>query len=320
MPGKKALITGITAQDGSYLSEFLLEKGYEVYGMVRRAEQERFERIEHIKERLHLLRGDLTDSASIEEAVKSSDPDEVYNLGALSFVPASWDQPTLTGEVTGLGTARLLEAIRKFKPGARFYQAGTSEMFGQPETSPQDETTPFCPRSPYGAAKVYSHHLVVNYRERYNLFACSGILFNHESPRRGHEFVTRKITRAVARIKLGLQDKLSLGSLDARRDWGFAGDYVEAMWLMLQADEPEDYVVATGETHSVEEFVDAAFKSVGLDWKKYVVIDQRFVRPPEAVQLVGNASKAREALGWRPRVSFGELVGMMVEEDIKGVG
>jgi len=320
MAEKKALITGITGQDGSYLSELLLEKGYRVYGMVRRASVERFERIEHIKERLTLVQGDLTDQSSLDEAVKTIQPDEVYNLAAQSFVPTSWNQPTLTGEVTGIGATRILEAVRKIKPDARFYQASSSEMFGKVREVPQNELTPFHPRSPYGVAKVYGHFITVNYRESYSLFACSGILFNHESPRRGLEFVTRKITNGVARIKLGLANELRLGNLDAKRDWGYAGDYVEAMWLMLQQDSAEDYVVATGETHSVQEFVEAAFGHAGLDWKKYVVIDPKFIRPAEVDLLVGDASKAKKRLGWRQKVSFHELVKMMVDEDILGLG
>ncbi len=319
MSEKKALITGITGQDGSYLSELLLEKGYKVYGMVRRASVERFDRIEHIQDRLNLIQGDLTDQSSLDEAIKSVQPDEVYNLAAQSFVPTSWNQPTLTGEVTGIGATRVLEAVRKIKPDAKFYQASSSEMFGKVREVPQTELTPFHPRSPYGVAKVYGHFITVNYRESYNLFACSGILFNHESPRRGFEFVTRKITNGVAKIKLGLANELRLGNLDAKRDWGFAGDYVKAMWLMLQQDEPDDYVIATGETHSVQEFVEAAFGHAGLDWKKHVVIDPRFIRPAEVDSLVGDPSKARKKLGWKPRVSFHELVKMMVEEDIRGL-
>ncbi len=314
---RKALITGITGQDGSYLSELLLGKGYEVYGMVRRASLDRFDRIDHIKERIHLVQGDLTDQSSLDEAIKEIGPDEVYNLAAQSFVPTSWNQPTLTGEVTGMGTTRLLEAVRKIKPDARFYQASSSEMFGKVREVPQTELTPFHPRSPYGVAKVYGHFITVNYRESYNLFACSGILFNHESPRRGLEFVTRKITHGVARIKSGLSSELRLGNLDAKRDWGFAGDYVEAMWLMLQQGEPDDYVVATGETHSVREFVEIAFGAAGLDWKKYVVMDPKFLRPAEVELLVGDPAKAMKKLGWKPRVSFEELVKMMVEADLK---
>lgn len=316
---KKALITGITGQDGSYLSELLLEKGYEVYGMVRRASVERFDRIEHLQDRITLVQGDLTDQSSLDEAVKTIAPDEVYNLAAQSFVPTSWNQPTLTGEVTGLGTTRLLEAVRKIKPDARFYQASSSEMFGKVREVPQTELTPFHPRSPYGVAKVYGHFITVNYRESYDIFACSGILFNHESPRRGLEFVTRKITYHVAKIKLGLATELRLGNTDAKRDWGYAGDYVEAMWMMLQQSEPDDYVVAMGETHSVQEFVELAFGHAGLDWKKHVVIDPKFMRPAEVDLLVGDPSKAKEKLGWTPKVSFEELVKMMVDEDIKGL-
>jgi GDPmannose 4,6-dehydratase len=297
---KKALITGITGQDGSYLSELLLEKGYEVYGMVRRASVERFDRIEHLQDRINLIQGDLTDQSSLDEAVKTIQPDEVYNLAAQSFVPTSWNQPTLTGEVTGIGTTRMLESVRKLKPDARFYQASSSEMFGKVREVPQTEMTPFHPRSPYGVAKVYGHFITVNYRESYNIFACSGILFNHESPRRGLEFVTRKITHHVAKIKLGLAKELRLGNLDAKRDWGFAGDYVEAMWMMLQQDEPDDFVVATGETHSVEDFVRLAFEHAGLDWKKFVVIDPRFMRPAEVDLLVGSPEKAQKKLGWTP--------------------
>ncbi len=316
---KKALITGITGQDGSYLSELLLEKGYEVYGMVRRASVERFDRIAHLQDRINLVQGDLTDQSSLDEAVKTIQPDEIYNLAAQSFVPTSWNQPTLTGEVTGIGTTRLLEAVRKIKPDARFYQASSSEMFGMVREVPQTEMTPFHPRSPYGVAKVYGHFITVNYRESYDIFACSGILFNHESPRRGLEFVTRKITSHVAKIKLGLANELRLGNMDAKRDWGYAGDYVEAMWMMLQQDEPDDYVVAMGETHSVQEFVELAFGHAGLDWKKYVVIDPKFMRPAEVDLLVGDPGKAKEKLGWKPKVSFPELVKMMVDSDIKGV-
>ncbi len=319
MAAKKALITGITGQDGSYLSEFLLDKGYEVYGMVRRSSVERFDRIEHIKDRLNLIQGDLTDQSSLDEAIKSIQPAEVYNLAAQSFVPTSWNQPTLTAEVTGIGTTRLLEAIRKIKPDAKFYQASSSEMFGKVREVPQTELTPFHPRSPYGVAKVYGHFITVNYRESYNIFACSGILFNHESPRRGLEFVTRKITHGAARIKVGLAKELRLGNLDAKRDWGFAGDYVKAMWLMLQQSEPDDYVVATGQTHSVREFVELAFGCAGLDWKKYVVIDPKFLRPAEVELLVGDPAKAKKKLGWKPDVTFEELVKMMVEGDIKGL-
>lgn len=314
---KKALITGVTGQDGSYLSELLLSKGYEVYGMVRRASVERFDRVEHIKDRIKLVQGDLTDQSSLDEAVKTIQPDEVYNLAAQSFVPTSWNQPTLTGEVTGMGATRMLEAVRKYRHDARFYQASSSEMFGKVREVPQTELTPFHPRSPYGVAKVYAHFITVNYRESYDMYACSGILFNHESPRRGLEFVTRKITYGVARIKLGLSSELRLGNLDAKRDWGFAGDYVEAMWMMLQQKEADDFVVSTGETHSVREFVELAFGSAGLDWKKHVVIDPAFIRPAEVELLIGDPRKAKEKLGWRPKVSFPELVRMMVEADIK---
>lgn len=317
MGKKKALITGITGQDGSYLAELLLDKDYEVHGMVRRASVERFDRIEHFKDKIELVQGDLTDQSSLDQAVKEIEPDEVYNLAAQSFVPTSWNQPTLTGEVTGLGATRLLEAVRKFKPGARYYQASSSEMFGKVLEVPQTERTPFYPRSPYGVAKVYAHYITVNYRESYDLFACSGILFNHESPRRGLEFVTRKITKGVARIKLGLADELRLGNLDSKRDWGYAGDYVDAMWRMLQADKPDDYVVATGETHSVREFVDIAFGHVGLDYEKYVKVDPRFFRPAEVDLLVGDPAKARTELGWEPKVGFEDLVKMMVDSDIE---
>ncbi|MBE7416070.1 MAG: GDP-mannose 4,6-dehydratase [Deltaproteobacteria bacterium] len=314
---KKALITGITGQDGSYLAEFLLSKGYEVYGMVRRSSIDKFERIEHIREKIRLVQGDLMDQSSLDEAVKGIMPDEIYNLAAQSFVPTSWNQPTLTGEFTGLGTTRVLEAIRRIKPDTRFYQASSSEMFGKVREVPQNELTPFHPRSPYGVAKVYGHYITVNYRESYDIFACSGILFNHESPRRGLEFVTRKITNGVARIKHGLATELRLGNLDAKRDWGFAGDYVESMWMMLQQPAPDDYVVATGDTHTVREFVELAFDRAGLDWKKHVIIDPAFFRPAEVELLVGDPSKAKLVLGWKPRVSFEELVRMMVDADIE---
>ncbi|MBZ0221338.1 MAG: GDP-mannose 4,6-dehydratase [Candidatus Methylomirabilis sp.] len=314
---KKALITGITGQDGSYLAEFLLSKGYEVYGMVRRSSIDKFERIEHIREKVRLVQGDLMDQSSLDEAVKGIMPDEIYNLAAQSFVPTSWNQPTLTGEFTGLGTTRVLEAIRRIKPDTRFYQASSSEMFGKVREVPQNELTPFHPRSPYGVAKVYGHYITVNYRESYDIFACSGILFNHESPRRGLEFVTRKITNGAARIKLGLATELRLGNLDAKRDWGFAGDYVESMWMMLQQGAPDDYVVATGDTHTVREFVELAFDRAGLDWKKHVVIDPAFFRPAEVELLVGDPAKAKAVLGWKPRVSFEELVRMMVDADIE---
>ncbi len=314
---KKALITGITGQDGSYLAELLLDRGYEVYGMVRRSSLDRFDRIEHLRDRINLIQGDLGDQSSLDDAISTVAPDEVYNLAAQSFVPTSWNQPTLTGDVTGLGATRLLESIRKHRPEAKYYQASSSEMFGRVREVPQNETTPFYPRSPYGVAKVYAHYITVNYRESYNLFAVSGILFNHESPRRGLEFVTRKITHTAARIKLGLEKELRLGNLDAKRDWGFAGDYMEAVWLMLQQDRPEDYVIATGETHSVREFVEEAFGHLGLDYQRYVVIDERFLRPAEVDLLVGDASKARKKLGWRPKVTFRDLVRMMVDADLE---
>ncbi|RME08562.1 MAG: GDP-mannose 4,6-dehydratase [Anaerolineae bacterium] len=315
-----ALISGITGQDGSYLAEFLLQKGYRVLGMVRRSSTVTFGRIEHIQDQIEIIQGDLHDQGSLVAIMEEYRPDEVYNLAAQSFVPTSWNQPVLTGEVTALGVARMLEAIRLAHPQARFYQASSSEMFGKVREVPQKETTPFYPRSPYGVAKVYGHWITVNYRESHNLFACSGILFNHESPRRGLEFVTRKITHGVARIKLGLSNELRLGNLEARRDWGFAGDYVEAMWLMLQQDEPDDYVVCTGETHSVREFCEMAFGYVGLDYRDYVVQDPRFYRPAEVDLLVGDPSKAREKLGWRPRVSLEELVQMMVDADLRYLG
>jgi GDPmannose 4,6-dehydratase len=314
---KRALITGITGQDGSYLAELLLDKGYEVHGMVRRASTENFERIEHLTAKISLIQADLLDQSSLVQALEESRPDEVYNLGAQSFVPTSWRQPVLTAEFTAVGVTRLLEAIRRVNPDIRFYQASSSEMFGKVREIPQTETTPFYPRSPYGVAKAYGHFITVNYRESYGLFAVSGILFNHESPRRGLEFVTRKITDGIARIKLGLAEDLRLGNLDAKRDWGFAGDYVEAMWRMLEAGEPDDYVIATGEEHSVEEFADIAFAHAGLDPKQYVKTDPEFLRPAEVDHLVGNASKAREQLGWEPRVSFRELAEMMVEADLE---
>jgi GDPmannose 4,6-dehydratase len=314
---KRALITGITGQDGSYLAELLLEKGYQVYGMVRRASTENFERIEHLRDRLHLVQGDLLDQTSLLEALAESQPDEVYNLAAQSFVPTSWNQPVLTGEFSAMGVTRLLEAVRRFDPKIRFYQASSSEMFGKVRESPQNELTPFYPRSPYGVSKVYGHWITVNYRESYGLFACSGILFNHEGPRRGLEFVTRKVTNAVARIKLGLEKELRLGNMAAQRDWGFAGCYVRAMWLMLQQEEPGDYVVGTGVTHTVKDLVELAFACVGLDWQKHVVTDPRFLRPADVDHLCADASKARRVLGWEPKVSFSELVRMMVEADLK---
>jgi len=314
---KRALITGITGQDGSYLAELLLDKGYEVRGMVRRSSTENFERIQHLTDKVPLIQADLLDQSSLVEALEEAEPDELYNLGAQSFVPTSWRQPVLTAEFTAVGVTRLLEAMRRVNPDIRFYQASSSEMFGKVREVPQSETTPFYPRSPYGVAKAYGHFITVNYRESYGLFAASGILFNHESPRRGLEFVTRKISDGVARIKLGLADDLRLGNLDAKRDWGFAGDYVEAMWLMLQTDDPEDYVIATGEEHSVQEFVDIAFAHAGLDPTQHVKTDPEFLRPAEVDHLVGNASKAREQLGWAPRVSFRELAEMMVDADLE---
>jgi GDPmannose 4,6-dehydratase len=317
-PPKKAIITGITGQDGSYLAEWLLQQGYAVHGVVRRSSTENFERIAHLADRITLHQADLLDQLSIIDVLREVRPDEVYNLAAMSFVPTSWKQPVLTSEFTAIGVTRILEAIRLLNPqGIRFYQASSSEMFGKVQEVPQTETTPFYPRSPYGVAKVYGHWITVNYRESYGMFCCSGILFNHESPRRGREFVTRKVTDGVARIKLGLSRELRLGNLDAQRDWGFAGDYVEAMWLMLQQPVADDYVVATGETHSIRELVDAAFRHIGIDdWTPYVRQDKRFMRPAEVDRLVGDASKARRVLGWTPRVSFGELVQMMVDADI----
>jgi GDPmannose 4,6-dehydratase len=315
---QRALVTGVTGQDGSYLAELLLEKGYEVYGMMRRASTESVERIEHLADRITLVQADLLDQASLVGALKEAQPVEVYNLAAQSFVPTSWRQPVLTAEFTAVGVTRMLEAVRAVDPKIRFYQASSSEMFGKAQP-PQNEATPFHPRSPYGVAKVYGHHITVNYRESYGLFATSGILFNHESPRRGIEFVTRKISDGVARIKLGLADELRLGNLDARRDWGFAGDYVDAMWRMLQQDEARDYVIATGEAHSVQEFVEAAFAHAGLDLDRHVVIDPKLIRPAEVDHLVGDASRAGAELGWAPRVSFRELVEMMVDADLARV-
>jgi len=313
---KRALVTGITGQDGSYLAELLLEKGYKVYGLKRRTSTENYENIKHIQREIDFISGDLDDLSSLIQAVKQSNPDEVYNLGAQSFVADSWPQPVFTAEVTGLGVLRMLEAVKQVKPDARFYQASSSEMFGRVIETPQKETTPFYPRSPYGVAKVYGHWITVNYRESYDLFACSGILFNHESPRRGIQFVTRKVTDAVARIKLGLQTELRLGNLDAKRDWGFAGDYVKAMWLMLQQEKPDDFVVATGTTHTVRDLVEAAFTHVGLKWEDYVVQDPAFMRPAEVDLLLGSPEKAKKELGWEPKVSFQELVRMMVEHDL----
>ncbi|WP_174591669.1 GDP-mannose 4,6-dehydratase [Methanocella conradii] len=313
---KRALITGITGQDGSYLAELLLKKGYDVYGLVRRTSNINTSRIENILDKINLIQGDMADQSSLISAVKQSQPDEVYNLAAQSFVGSSWSQPIFTGDVTGLGVTRLLEAIRVNELNAKFYQASSSEMFGKAVETPQNEKTPFHPRSPYGVAKVYGHWIAVNYRESYGMFVCSGILFNHESPRRGMEFVTRKISNGVARIYHGLETELRLGNLDAKRDWGYAGDYVEAMWLMLQQKTPDDYVIATGETHTVREFCEIAFEAAGLDWKKYVKVDPRFLRPAEVELLMGDSSKARKALKWKPRVSFKELVCMMVQSDI----
>jgi GDPmannose 4,6-dehydratase len=312
----KALITGVTGQDGSYLAEFLLAKGYEVVGVVRRTSHHSYERIDHLLDRIEVVAADLLDQHSLTVVLQDTKPDEVYNLAAQSFVPTSWNQPVLTGEFTALGVTRILEAIRLVHPAARFYQASSSEMFGKATETPQRETTSFYPRSPYGVAKVYGHWITVNYRESYDLFAVSGILFNHESPRRGMEFVTRKVTDGVARIKLGLAKDLHLGNLDARRDWGFAGDYVEAMWMMLQRPGPTDYVIGTGETHSVRELAELAFGHVGLDYREYVVSDPRFHRPAEVDLLLADPAKARAELGWKPKVSFQELVAMMVDADL----
>jgi GDPmannose 4,6-dehydratase len=314
---KRALITGITGQDGSYLAEFLLEKGYDVIGMVRRTSTVTFGRIQHIQDQLELVQGDLLDQSSLMEVLSEHKVSEVYNLAAQSFVPTSWKQPVLTGEFTALGVTRLLEAIRTVNPEIRFYQASSSEMFGKVQQVPQTEKTPFWPRSPYGVAKVYGHWITVNYRESYNLFACSGILFNHESPRRGFEFVTRKISHGVAKIKLGYANELRLGNLDSQRDWGFAGDYVRAMWLMLQQEQPDDYVVAMGETHSVREFCEIAFSHVDLNWQDFVVQDPAFMRPAEVDQLIGNPAKATAKLGWKPEVTFEALVQMMVDADFE---
>ncbi len=316
---RRALITGITGQDGSYLAELLLERGYEVFGVVRRASTETFGRILHIKDRVTLLQADLTDQVSMVDVLSQTRPREVYNLAAQSFVPTSWKQPILTGDVTALGVTRMLEAVRVVDPGIRFYQASSSEMFGHVRETPQTELTPFYPRSPYGVAKVYGHWITVNYRESYGMFAVSGILFNHESPRRGLEFVTRKVTNGVARIRQGLDSELRLGNLEARRDWGFAGDYVRAMWLMLQQDAPDDYVISSGETHTVREMCEIAFARVGLDWKQYVREDPAFFRPAEVHLLLGDATKARKALGWEVKVSFRELIEMMVDADMERV-
>ncbi len=313
----RALITGITGQDGSYLAEFLLSKGYEVWGVVRRSSSENFERIQKIRDSIHLFEADLLDQTSLTRAVEASRPDEVYNLAAQSFVPTSFVQPVLTAEFTGIGVARVLEAIRHAAPKAKFYQASSSEMFGKVLETPQTETTPFYPRSPYGVAKVYGHYLTINYRESYDMYAVSGILFNHESPRRGLEFVTRKITNGVAKIKLGLSKELRLGNLEAKRDWGFAGDYVRAMWLMLQQPEPKDYVVATGTTHTVREFCQLAFQSAGLNYENHVIIDPSFLRPAEVEQLTGCPKKVERELGWKPEVSFPQMIEMMVKADLK---
>jgi len=313
---KTALITGITGQDGSYLADFLLEKGYQVVGMVRRTSTVNFDRIAHIQEKVILTQGDLLDQVSLVDIMKEYRPDEIYNLAAQSFVPTSWKQPVLTGEFTALGVTRMLDAMRMVVPEARFYQASSSEMFGKVREVPQNERTPFYPRSPYGVAKVYGHWITVNYRESYGLFACSGILFNHESPRRGLEFVTRKVTYGAARIKLGMAQELPMGNLEAQRDWGFAGDYVRAMWLMLQQDEPEDFVVATGIPHSVRELLEVAFGHLGLNYRDHVEVDERFIRPADVDQLVGDATKARDSLGWMPEVSFEELITMMVDQDL----
>jgi GDPmannose 4,6-dehydratase len=317
MSDKRALITGITGQDGSHLADLLLEKGYEVYGMVRRSSTENFERIGHLTDRVTFVQADLLDQPSLVGALEEAQATDVYNLAAQSFVPTSWKQPVLTAEFTAVGVTRMLEAVRAVDPSIRFYQASSSEMFGKVREVPQTETTPFYPRSPYGVAKTYGHFITVNYRESYGLFAVSGILFNHEGPRRGLEFVTRKISDGVARIKLGLADELRLGNLDAKRDWGYAGDYVEAMWMMLQTAEPEDFVIATGEEHSVRDFAEIAFEHAGLDMERHVVVDPEFLRPAEVDHLVGDASKAREELGWEPRVSFRELAEMMVDADVE---
>ena len=314
--GRRALITGVTGQDGSYLAELLLDKGYEVSGVVRRSSTESFERIAHLEGRIELLQADLLDQVSLQEALRASRPHEVYNLAAQSFVPTSWSQPVLTAEFTGVGVTRMLEAVRSADPSIRFYQASSSEMFGKVQQVPQSEETPFYPRSPYGVAKAYGHFITVNYRESYDMYAVSGILFNHESPRRGLEFVTRKISNGVARIKLGQATELRLGNLDAQRDWGFAGDYVRAMWLMLQQDTPVDYVIATGITHTIRRCCEVAFSHAGLDWEQHVVIDPRFLRPAEVDLLVGDASKAERELGWTPDVTFEEMMAFMVDADV----
>ena len=317
MGNKTALITGITGQDGSYLADFLLSQGYQVAGMVRRSSTVTFDRIRHIQDKIQVVQGDLLDLTSLVDVLRESRPSEVYNLAAQSFVPTSWKQPVLTGEFTALGVTRMLEAVRMVDPAIRFYQASSSEMFGKVQQVPQTEKTPFYPRSPYGVAKVYGHWITVNYRESYNLFACSGILFNHESPRRGLEFVTRKVAHTVAKIKLGLANELHLGNLESKRDWGYAPDYVRAMWLMLKQDRPDDYVVATGETHSVRELCQVAFDRVGLDWQRYVVVDPAFIRPAEVDHLIGNPEKAGRVLGWEPSVTFQQLVELMVDADLE---
>ncbi|MCO6432357.1 MAG: GDP-mannose 4,6-dehydratase [Deltaproteobacteria bacterium] len=317
MSTKTALITGITGQDGSYLAEFLLEQGYKVYGMVRRSSVEKFERISHLIGKIELVQGDLLDQFSLISVLKQVRPSEVYNLAAQSFVPTSWAQPVLTSEFTAIGVTKLLESIRLVDREIKFYQASSSEMYGKVRETPQTELTPFYPRSPYGVAKVYGHYITVNYRESYGLFAVSGILFNHESPRRGLEFVTRKVTDGVAKIKLGITKELRLGNLDAKRDWGFAGDYVRAMWLMLQQQQPDDFVIATGEMHTVKELVQIAFEHAGLDWQKHVMLDKAFLRPAEVDSLVGDASKAKKILGWEPKVSFENMIKMMVDADIE---
>ena len=314
---KKALITGVTGQDGSYLAEFLLSKGYEVYGMVRRTSTVRYERIRHIQDKITLIQGDLGDQTSLNKAMAEIMPDEVYNLAAQSFVPTSWNQPAFTGDVTALGVTRMLDSIHTVKPDTRFYQASSSEMFGKVQAVPQKEDTPFYPRSPYGVAKVYGHWITVNYRESYDMFAVSGILFNHESPRRGLEFVTRKVTYNAAKIKLGMANELRMGNLEAQRDWGFAGDYVQAMWLMLQQDVPQDYVVATGKTHSVQRLLEVAFDCIDLNWQDYYQQDERFMRPAEVDLLIGDSTKAQQTLGWKPAVTFEQMIQMMVEADIE---
>jgi GDPmannose 4,6-dehydratase len=316
---RRALITGITGQDGSYLADFLLEKGYHVVGMVRRSSTEAFERIAHLRDRIDIREGDLLDQLSLITLLRDIKPHEVYNLAAMSFVPTSWEQPILTGEVTALGATRLLETIRAVDLEVKFYQASSSEMFGKVRETPQTELTPFHPRSPYGVAKTYAHYITVNYRESYGIFACSGILFNHESPRRGKQFVTRKVTDGAARIKAGRAKELRLGNLDAKRDWGYAGDYVEAMWMMLQQPKADDYVIASGKTHSVRELCEIAFAHAGLDWQKYVVVDPALVRPAEVDLLMGDAAKARRVLGWKPKHSFRELIEMMVDADLEAV-